>query len=272
MTGQEPRLGPGARAVYAALAEPGTEAEVVQRTGMNPKSVGARIGQDLIPNGLVESIRKVEGPSGRLVNIYAQVPEDGVAEARARHEGPRVKRPRSHDIATRKRIVRELLKDGDLLEALAADRAADRATARARKAAREELRERERRAADLRRHERRAAEAEDPLLPLWRAFRTFTQGADAARILAMMLERDRELLRVRGEPLVEFGHWSDGLRHTTDMLEVAGRLHVALHELFGVERTDCPACGTAIDNSDNNQEVIDAEIVDEYAELVSGTD
>jgi hypothetical protein len=264
------KLAPAARAVYAALAEPGTETDVAERTGLSPKTVGARIGQDLIKSGLVEVVGHTHNERGRKVRVYGRVPPERVEEARAQAKDRlRVKEPRKRPLEVRKRIVRELLKDQDLVQALAADRAADRATARARKAARDELRERERHAAELRRHEKLAAEAQDPRLPYWRALREFSRGADAARILKLMLERDVQLARTRGEPEVGAGHWSDSLRHTSDMLVVAGKLHVALHDAFDIPRVECPACGASPPEEDA-ADVVDAEVLDELAELVSG--
>lgn len=264
-------LSPKARAVYAALAEPGTEADVVARTGFNPKTVGPRIGQDLIKRGLVEVIGQVENERGRKVSQYAQVPPERIDEARSQAQFRlRVKSPRKQPLDLRKRMVRELFKDKDLLEALAADKEADRVTARARKAARDELRAREREAAELRRNEKRAADAEDPRLPFWRAQRVFSEGADAGRILKMMLDREIQLAQTRGDTLIEPHHWSDAIRHTTDMLQVAGALHLALHEIFGVPRTACPACGAepAVGEEDI-WDVVEAEDLEELAELAS---
>lgn len=262
-------LSPKAREVYAALSVPGTEADVVARTGLNPKTVGPRIGQDLIKKGLVEVVGLVENERGRRVSQYAQVPPERVEEARAQAQFRlRVKPPRKRPLELRKRMARELFKDEDLLEALAADKAADRVTARARKAARDEMRKREREAAELRRNERRAADAEDPRLPFWRAQRVFSAGADAGRILKMMLDRDLQLAQTRGETLVDVHHWSDSVRHTTDMLEVAGSLHAALHEAFNLPRTACPACGAEPAAADV-WDVVEAEDFDELAELAS---
>ena len=189
------KLGPAARAVYTALAEPGTEADVAQRTGLSLKTVGPRIGQDLIKAGLVEVVGHVENDRKRKVRVYGQVPPERVAEARLEAKDRlRVKPPRKRPLEMRKRMARELFKDPDLLEALTADKAADRASARARKAAREELRDRERRAAELRRHEKQAAEAQDPRLPFSRrALREFTHGTNAAPVLGLMLDRDQQL-------------------------------------------------------------------------------
>ena len=265
-------LSPKAREVYLALATPGTEAEVVARTGLNPKTVGPRIGQDLIKKGLVEVIGTVENEQGRKVSRYARVPPDRVEEARAQAQSRlRVKAPRKRPLDLRKRMVRELFKDEDLLEALREDLAKDRASVRARKAAREELRRREREAAELRRAEKRAADAEDPRLPFWRAQRGFSEGADAARLLKMMLERDLELVRARGQTLVDPRHWSDSVRHTTDMLEIAGALHLALHGAFNLPPTACPACGGELPPEDV-ADVVDVEDFDELAELASGED
>jgi hypothetical protein len=265
-------LSPKAREVYASLAAPGTEADVAARTGINPKTVGARIGQELIKKGLVEVIDKLapEG-GGRKVSVYAQVPPERVAELKAKEEHRlRVKPPRKRPLDQRIRMAHELFKDKDLLQALAAETAREQAANRARKAARDELRARERQAAELRRHEKRAADAEDPRLPFWRAQRTFTQGADAARILKMMLDRDVQLERVRGEPLMGADNWVDAVRHTTDMLEVSGALHQALHDAFGLPCSRCPACGMEAPPPEDDYEVIDAEALDDLAELVSG--
>lgn len=265
-------LSPKAREVYLALATPGTEAEVVARTGLNPKTVGPRIGQDLIKKGLVEVIATVENKQGRKVSRYAQVPTERIEEAKAQAQFRlRVKAPRKRPLDLRKRMVRELFKDADLLEALAADQARDRASVRARKAAREEMRKREREAAELRRAEKRAADSEDPRLPFWRAQRGFSEGADAARILKIMLERDLQLVQARGQTLIDPRHWSDSVRHTTDMLEVAGAFHLALHGAFSLPPTDCPACG-AEPVAETEAEVVDVEDFDELAELASGED
>jgi|GEM_PF-5599816 len=265
-------LSPKAREVYLALATPGTEAEVVARTGLNPKTVGPRIGQDLIKKGLVEVIGTVENEQGRKVSRYAQVPPERIEEAKAKAQSRlRVKAPRSRPLDLRKRMVRELFKDKDLLEALAADQATDRASVRARKAAREEIRKREREAAELRRAEKKAADAEDPRLPFWRAQRGFSEGADAARLLKMMLDRDLQLMQTRGQTWVDPRHWSDSIRHTTDMLGVAGALHLALHEVFDLPPTACPACG-AEPVEEDEEDVIDVEDFDELAELASGED
>jgi hypothetical protein len=273
MRGRAARLSPKAKAVYAALAEPGTEADVVQRTQLNPKTVGARIGQDLIKAGLVEVVDKVVNQNGRKVSVYARVPHDRVEELRAEAQyRSRTKPPRERPLNLRKRMAYELFKDQDLLEALAADGATDRASARARKAAREELRAREREAAELRRHERRAADAEDPRLPFWRALREFSHGADAGRILKLMLERDVQLAKVRSAPLVDPAHWTDAVRHTTDMLTVTVALHTALHDVFGLPRTECEACGAPVVDDRDDWDVVDAEVMDDLAELVSGDD
>jgi hypothetical protein len=238
---------------------------------MNPKTVGARIGQDLTKTGLVEVVGQRENDRQRMVRVYGQVPPERIEEARARAQDRyRVKPPRAHPLELRKRIVRELFKDRDLLDALAADKAADRASIRARKAARDELREREREAAGLRRNERRAANAQDPRLPFWRALREFSHGADAARLLRMMLDRDIQLSRVRGDPLVDAAQWSETVRHTTDMLEVAGALHRALHQVLAIPRSACPACGATPQEADEHWDVVDAEVLEELAELVSG--
>lgn len=265
-------LSPKARAVYAALAEPGTEADVVARTGLNPKTVGPRIGQDLIKRGLVEVIGQVKNERGRKVSQYAQVPPERIDEARAQAQFRlRVKSPRKRPLDLRKRMVRELFKDKDLLETLAADKEADRVTARARKVAREELRAREREAAELRRNEKRAADAEDPRLPFWRAQRVFSEGADAGRILKMMLDREVQLVQTRGETLIEAHHWSDAVRHTSDMLQVAGALHIALHEVFDLQRAACPACGAQppVEDEEDAWDVVEAEDFEELAELAS---
>jgi hypothetical protein len=265
-------LSPKAREVYLALATPGTEAEVVARTGLNPKTVGPRIGQDLIKKGLVEVIATVENEHGRKVSQYAQVPPERIEEARARAQFRlRVKPPRKRSLELRKQMVRELFKDEDLLAALKEDQARDRASVRARKAAREEMRKREREAAELRRAEKKAADAEDPRLPFWRAQRGFSEGADAARILKIMLDRDLQLVQARGHSLVDPRHWSDSVRHTTDMLEVAGALHRALHEAFNLPRDACPACG-AEPVAEDEADVVDVEDFDELAELATGED
>jgi hypothetical protein len=236
-----------------------------------PKTVGPRIA-DLMREGLVEATGTTENDRGRKVKLYARVPPERVDEARARGASRhRRKPPRAFDLNTRKRFVRELFKDRDLLEALAAEEAADRAEARARKAAREELRARERLAEELRRRERDSAKADDPHLPFWRAWREFTYGADAARVLAKMLERDYELAREGSAPFVAAGHWADGIRHTTDMLKVSGRLYEAMRRAFGLPRTDCPACGSAAP-AEEEAEVIEGELVDELVELASGDD
>lgn len=265
-------LSPKAREVYLALATPGTEAEVVARTGLNPKTVGPRIGQDLIKNGLVEVISTVENEQGRKVSRYAQVPPDRIEEVKAQAQFRlRVKAPRKRPLDLRKQMVRELFKDEDLLESLTADQARDRASVRARKAAREEMRKREREAAELRRAEKKAANTEDPRLPFWRAQRGFSEGADAARLLKIMLERELQLVQAGGQTLVDPRHWSDSVRHTKDMLEVAGALHLALHDAFGLPPTACPVCG-ADPSTDEEAEVIDVEDFDELAELASGED
>lgn len=269
MVGPTENLSPKAREVYAALAVPGTEADVVARTGLNPKTVGPRIGQDLIKKGLVEVIGVVENERGRKVSQYAQVPTERIEDARAQAQFRlRVKPPRKRPLELRKRMVRELFKDQDLLEALAADKAADKAAARARKAARDEMRVREREAAELRRNERRAADAEDPRLPFWRAQRAFSEGADAGRILKMMFDREVQLAGTRGETLLDAHHWSDAVRYTTEMLEVAGALHAALHGVFNVPRTACPACGAEPAPEEEIWDM-DAEDFEELAELAS---
>jgi len=262
------KLGPAASEVYAALAEPGTEADVVTRTGLNPKTVGPRIAETLIRRGLVEVVGHAENDSGRRVNVYGHVPPERIEEAHAAAKDRTRARPRKRPLDVRKRIVRELFKDEDLLDALAADTARDRAAGRARKAAREELRQRERQAAELRRHEQQAAHTQDPRLPFWRALREFSHGADAARILKLMLDRDVQLERARGAPLVEPAQWTDAVRHSTDMLTVAGGLHATLHEAFRIPRTACPACGA--DAPAEEDDVIDAEAMEELVELVSG--
>jgi hypothetical protein len=263
-------LSPKAREVYAALAEPGTEADVVARTGLNPKTVGPRIGQDLIKRGLVEVVGQAVNERGRKVSLYARVPIERIEEARARARGRlRVKPPRQRSLDLRKRMVKELFKDKDLLEALVADKETDRARARARKAAREELRVREREAAELRRAEKRAAETEDPRLPFWRAQRAFTEGADAGRILKMMLDREIQLAQTRGQVLIDAHHWSDVIRHTTDALEVTGALHLLLHEIFDLPRTSCPACGADPAPEAEVWDVIEAQEFEELAELAS---
>jgi hypothetical protein len=232
--------------------------------------LGARIGQDLIKAGLVEVVGKVENDRKRKVRVYGQVPSDRIEETRSLAQDQlRVKPPRKRPLELRKRMVRELFKDQDLVEALIADKAADRASTRARKAAREELHARERQAAELRRNERRAANAEDPRLPFWRALREFSRGSDAARILKLMFDRDLQLAYTRGEPLVDATHWSDAIRITTDMLEAAGRLHDALHRTFSLPATACPACGAA-PTTEDVYDFVDAEALDELAELVSG--
>lgn len=266
------KLNPKARAVHAALAEPGTEAQVVERTGLVSKTVGPRL-SDLVKEGLIEAVGRVENHRGRKVTLYAQVSPERVEEAKARAHGRnRRKELRTFPLQLRKRFVRELFKDQDLVEALVADEAADRAAIRARKAAREELRKRERRASELRQQEWTAANAQHPHLPFWRGWRELTQGADAARILKQMLERDRHLERIGVDPLVAPGYWSDGLRHTDDLLRVSGELHTALRDAFAEPREACPACGITPPESASDAEVVEGEIVDELLELATGTD
>jgi DNA-binding transcriptional ArsR family regulator len=264
-----PPKSPAARAVYAALAESGTAAALATRTGLVPETVRPRL-SDLMKAGLVEEIGMTENERGRKVTVYARVPPERVDEARAKAAGRRRRRaPRDFDLEVRKRFVRDLFQDGDLLEALAADDARDRETARLRKRARDELRRRERLAQELRRIEQKAADEGDPLLPFWRAWRELTHGADAARILKMMLEREVQLTRARGEPLIDPFRWADGIRHTTDLLSVAGTLHQTLHATLDVPRNVCPACGALAASED---EIVDAEVLEDLLELASGDD
>lgn len=86
----------------------------------------------------------------------------------------------------------------------------------------------------------------------------------------MMLEREIQLAQTRGETLLDGRHWADVTRHTTDMLEVAGTLHRALHEVFRLPREVCPACGA--ESEDDAWDVVDVEALDELAELASGDD
>lgn len=220
--------------------------------------------------GLIEIVDHRLNERNRKVRVYGRVPPDRVGQVRAVAKDQfRVKPPRERPLETRKRMVRELFKDQDLLDALAADAAAERATARARKAARDELRTRERQAAELRRHERLARSEQDPRLPFWRALREFSHGSDAARVLKMMLDRDVQLVHARGEMLLDPSHWADSIRHTTDVLQTSSALHVALLEAFGVPRSTCPACGADAPVDEEPWEVVEGEVLDDLAELVS---
>jgi hypothetical protein len=263
------QLGPQARAVYAALAEPGTADDVVERTGLIAKSVGPHC-SDLAKKGLVECIDLVPNVRGVKVKLWAQVPPERVEEARARAEGrTRRKDPRTFDIGIRKHLVRTLFQDADLLEALDADRAATRAEKRARRAAREELRERERLAKELLRQQRLSDEAEDGRLPFWAAWRKHTQGADAARFLTQLLERDVELAAKRMAPFVEPALWRESERHTADMLRVTGILHRALHKGFNLPATECPVCGLPAP-AEMEPEIVDGRVLEELLSLGSG--
>ena len=263
------KLGPAARAVYTALAGPGTEADVAQRTGLSLKTVGPRIGQDLIKAGLVEVVGHVENDRKRKVRVYGQVPPERVAEARAEAKDRlRVKPPRKRPLEMRKRMARELFKDPDLLEALTADKAADRASARARKTAREELRDRERRAAELRRTRSR---------PRWRRTPGCRSGVHCAssRMGQTLHESwgwcSTGISNSRAwvaEPHIDAVQWADGVRHTTDMLEVAGGLHEALHAAFHLDRADCPACGSPPAESED-ADVVEGEVLEELHQLAS---
>lgn len=67
-------------------------------------------------------IATVENEQGRKVSQYAQVPPERIAEAKAKAQFRlRVKAPRKRPLDLRKRMVRELFRDEDLLDALAED-------------------------------------------------------------------------------------------------------------------------------------------------------
>jgi hypothetical protein len=250
----QPKLGPQARAVYAALAEPGTAEDVAERTGLIVKSVGPHC-SDLVKMTLVEVVDHVPNARGKKVQVFAQAPAERVdsvraaagpkaARRQAEAEGKTRRRPlESFPVADRKRFVYELFKHTDLLHALDEDDATSRAEKQARRRAREELRKHERLAKKLLQQERDAQEAQDPRLPFWAAWRKYSQGADAARFLIQLLERDVDLAARGMQPLVEPRRWRESEWHTREMLRVTGVLHAALHQVFDFGPSACPACG-----------------------------
>src|SRR5437773_957343 len=125
----QPKLGPQAGAVYAALAERGTAEDVAERTGLIVKSVGPHC-SDLVKMTLVEVVDYVPNARGKKVKVFAQAPPERVdpvlaaagpqaARRQAEAEGKtRRKSVVSFPVADRKRFVYELFKNRDLLQAL----------------------------------------------------------------------------------------------------------------------------------------------------------
>lgn len=276
-----PKLGPQARVVYAALVERGTAEEVAERTGLIAKSAGPHC-SDLVKMGLVEVVDHALNARGKKVKVFQQAPPERVDEARAA-AGPKVARELAEsegrtrrkalstfDVRMRKQFVRELFKDSDLLQALADEKAKTKAEKHARRHARDEIRARERLAQTLLRQERQAREAGDPLLPFWSAWRKFSAGADAARFLVQLLERDVDLAAQDIHPPVEPRMWRENEWQTKEMLRVTGILHAALHKAFNFDLTACPACG-ALPSEQPTADVIDGSVVlEELLSLEAG--
>jgi hypothetical protein len=265
----QPKLGAQARAVYAALAEPGTAEDVAERTGLIVKSVGPHCA-DLVKMTLVEVVDRVPNARGKKVKVFAQAPPERVdpvlaaagpqaARRQAEAEGKtRRKSVVSFPVADRKRFVYELFKNRDLLQALDEDDATSKAEKRARRRAREELRRREQLDKELLQQEREAQQAQDPRLPYWAAWRKYSQGADAARFLIQLLERDVDLAARGMQPLVEPRRWRESEWHTREMLRVTGALHAALHRVFDFGPSACPACGAP--PAEPHEDVVDATV------------
>jgi hypothetical protein len=195
------------------------------------------------------------------------------ARRRAEAEGKTRRKPVvDFPVADRKRFVYELFKNRDLLQALDEDDAANKAEKAARRRAREELRRREQLDKKLLQQEREAQQAQDPRLPFWAAWRKYSQGADAARFLIQLLDRDVDLAARGMQPLVEPRRWRESEWHTREMLRVTGVLHSALHKVFDFGPSDaCPACG-APPSEKPADEVVDATVALETLRLEAGED
>jgi hypothetical protein len=235
------------RAVYDTFVAHGpmTDDELAARSGI-PKPTSSPRRGDLVKLGLVEASGKVTTARGTRATLWALVPPDRVAAARAMADarGPRTRPVTDYPLAVRLEIVRQLLDMDDLNDAIR-DSAHGRAWSRVRGRANDRRGERNRELRDNAARLREAEERGAPIAEFFKLRRILLQSSDRVDAAIRLVNDELERRYSYGQQ-IPVGAWPGVADLLNDLARRCDDANAKIRQVMG----------------DLGDDVIDAEVIE----------
>jgi hypothetical protein len=230
----KPDLRPSLDLVYEAFRAHGpmTDEQLAEKTEISVRSVSPRR-SDLHKLGLVVEVAKATTSAGRTAKVWGLVPPERVEEVRAAVEekGPRVRDIRKLKLDKKLEIVRQLLEDDEVNDAVLNQKG--RAWRRVRGRARDEKGERERQRREFHAQLREAERTGAPLVEFFKVKRNLITAEERVRAVRNLVREELDR-REAYEPMqIPMANWPDVKDLLTDLADIANTTVESIRDAMG---------------------------------------
>lgn len=227
-------LSPAKRGVFDAFVTHGamTDDELVQKSGIKKSTSSPRRGE-LVKLGLVECVGSVATAAGKKAKKWAVVPPERVAEARtdASTRRPRRRAVTSYPLETRLEMVRQLLDQDDLNDALRNQHGRAWSRTRGRSNDRRGERRREQRENDA--LIREAEERGSPLAEFYKLRRILFQSVERVEAVDRLVSEELERRYSTGQRIPTTA-WPEVADLLDDLTRICDETNERIRKVMGV--------------------------------------